>query len=170
MAHAAARLALLGVLACAGCAGSGLRNGVYADDQARYRIGALPARFERVELDDNDLAFHHRGEGTISVNATCSEYEDVPLAALVNHLLFETTERRFLIEETVTLDGRAARHVVVHAALDGVAIELELYVLKKDGCVIDFAHVRTPDAPPAAREVFRSFVASFALLEAHGDV
>jgi hypothetical protein len=160
---------LIGVLACAGCAGSGLQNGVYADDQARYRIGALPPRFERVELDDNDLAFHHRGEGTISVNATCSEYEDVPLPALVNHLLFETTERRFLVEETVTLDGRAARHVLVHAALDGVAIELELYVLKKDGCVIDFAHVRRPDVPPAAREVFRAFVASFALLEAHGD-
>lgn len=170
MAHAAAWLAMICVLACAGCAGTGLRNGIYADDQARYRIGALPARFQRVELADNDLAFHHRGEGTISVNATCSEYEDVPLAALVNHLLFETTQRRFVIEETVTLDGRAARHVVVQAELDGVAIELELYVLKKDGCVIDLAHVRAPQGPAAAREVFRTFVASFALLEAHGDV
>ncbi len=170
MAHAAAWLAFIGMLTCAGCAGSGLHNGVYAGEQARYRIGALPARFERVEPADNDLAFHHRGEGTISVNATCSEYEDVPLPALVNHLLFETTERRFVVEETVTIDGRAARHVVVQAGLDGVAIELELYVLKKDGCVIDFAHVRTPRAPAAAREVFRSFVAGSALLEAHGDV
>lgn len=170
MAQAAAWLALTSVLACAGCGGSSLRNGVYADDQARYRIGALPARFERVDLDDNDLAFHHRGEGTISVNATCSEYEDVPLPALVNHLLFETTDRRFVTEETVTVDGRAARHVVVQAQLDGVAIELDLYVLKKDGCVIDFAHIRTPNAAPAARELFRSFVTSFALLEAHGDV
>ena len=59
---------------------------------------------------------------------------------------------------------------MVQAELDGVAIELELFVVKKDGCVIDFAHIRTPNGPPAAREVFHAFVAGFALLEAHGDV
>jgi hypothetical protein len=160
-------LALL--LASAGCSGASLRDGVYADDQARYRVGDLPSRFEQVAVDNNDLAFHHRGDGTISVNATCTSYEDVPLSALVNHLLFETTERRFLVEETVTLDGRAARHVLVRAELDGVPIELELYVMKKDGCVIDLAHVRTTDASDAARELFRAFVARFALLEVHRD-
>ena len=157
------------LLATSGCAGSSLRNGIYSDDQARYRIGDLPSGFERVEVGDNDLAFHHRGDGTISVNATCTDYEDVPLSALVNHLLFETTERHFAIEETVTLDGRAARHVLVQAELDGVPIELELYVMKKDGCVIDLAHIRTQNASPAAREVFRAFVARFALLEVHRD-
>jgi len=159
----------LALLLMVGCGGSSLRNGVYADEHARYRIGPLPPGFRRVEVGDNDLAFHHRGDGTISVNATCSNYEDVPLNALVNHLLFETTERKFIVEETVTLDGRAARHVVVRAELDGVPIELELYVMKKDGCVIDLSHIRTIDASPAAREVFRAFVARFALLEAHRD-
>jgi hypothetical protein len=160
-------LALL--LAIAGCSGASLRNGIYCDDQARYRVGTLPSRFERIAVDDNDLAFHHRGGGTISVNATCTSYEDVPLPALVNHLLFETTERRFLVEETVTLDGRAARHVLVRAELDGVPIELELYVMKKDGCVIDLAHVRTIDASVESRDLFRDFVARFALLEVHRD-
>jgi hypothetical protein len=161
--------ALVLMLFGAGCSGASFRAGVYSDDQARYRIGTLPSSFERVAVDDNDLAFHHRGDGTISVNATCTSYEDVPLSALVNHLLFETTERRFLIEETVTLDGRAARHVLVQAQLDGVPIELELYVMKKDGCVIDLAHVRTMDAPASTRELFRAFVARFALLEVHRD-
>lgn len=169
MAHPVRWLAFTLLLASGGCAGSSLRNGVYQDDQARYRIGQLPAGFERVELADGDLAFHRRGDGTISVNATCTDYEDVPLPALVNHLLFETTERRFLIEETVTLDGRAARHVLVQAELDGVPIELELYVMKRDGCVIDLAHVRTPAASAASRELFRAFVARFSLLEVRRD-
>lgn len=170
MAHPAPSLALALLLAITGCAGSSLRDGVYADEHARYRIGPLPASFQRVEVGDNDLAFHRRGDGTISVNVTCTDYEDVPLNALVNHLLFETTERRFIVEETVTLDGRAARHVIVRAELDGVAVELELYVMKKDGCVIDLAHVRAADASAEARELFRAFVARFALLEAHRDV
>lgn len=169
MTRTARSLSLLCALAAAGCAGSSLRDGVYTDDQARYRIGALPARFERVRGYAGDLAFHHRGEGTISVNATCEGYEDVPLAALVNHLLFDTAERRFVVEETVTLDGRAARHVVVRLELDGVPLELELYVMKKDGCVIDLSHVRAVDAPPEARAAFHAFVARFALLEVRSD-
>jgi hypothetical protein len=169
VAHPAPWLALPLLLMIAGCAGSSLNDGVYADGQARYRIGDLPAGFQRVEVGDNDLAFHRRGDGTISVNATCSDYEDVPLSALANHLLFETTERRFIVEEIVTLDGRAARHLLVRAELDGVPIELELYVMKKDGCVIDLAHIRTSNASPQARAFFQAFVARFALLEVHHD-
>jgi hypothetical protein len=162
-------LAALVLIAGAGCGGASLRDGVYADGAVRYRIGALPAGFAPVEVDDNDLAFYAPGAGTISVNSTCTDYEDVPLSALVNHLLFETTERRFLLEEVVTLDGRAARHVVVQAELDGVPLELELYVMKKNGCVFDLAHVRHPGVEPAARAAFTGFVARFALLEVHRD-
>lgn len=162
-------LAALALLACAGCGGATLRDGVYADDGVRYRVGDLPSGFSAVEVDGNDLAFHHREGGTISVNSTCTDYEDVPLSALVNHLLFETTERRFLLEELATLDGRAAQHVVVQAELDGVPIELELYVMKKNGCVIDLAHVRRRDAPLQARAAFAAFVARFALLEVRRD-
>lgn len=154
------------VFACLlGCGGGVLHDGVYEDDYARYRVGALSSEWRRVELPDNDLAFHRRGMGTISVNSTCSDYEDVPAAALVNHLLFDTTERHFLSEETVTLDGRGARHVLVQVELDGVPVELELFVLKKDGCVFDLGHVRSLGSDPAARRSFLDFVARFAVLE-----
>lgn len=153
----------------AGCGAAGLHDGVYSDDRVRYRIGSLPAGFRAVDVEGNDLAFHDRERGTISVNSTCTEYEDVPLSALLNHLLFETTERRFLLEEVATLDGRAARHAVVQAELDGVPIELELYVMKKNGCVIDLAHVRARDVPAEARAAFTAFVARFALLEVRRD-
>jgi hypothetical protein len=157
------------MLGLTGCGGSSFRAGVYEDGRARYRVGELPAGWRRVEVDDNDLAFHRRGMGTISVNSTCSDYEDVPGVALVNHLLFETTERRFLREEVVTLDGRGARHVIVEVELDGVPIELELFVLKKDGCVFDLGHVRGRTADAAARRTFLAFVERFAVLEVHPD-
>jgi hypothetical protein len=157
----------LGAACLLGCGGGTLLDGVYEDGQARYRVGALPPAWRRVGAEGNDLAFHRPGMGTISVNATCSDYEDVPATALVNHLLFDTTERRFLREETVTLDGRGARHVLAQVELDGVPVEIEVFVLKKDGCVFDLGHVRGRDSVPAARQSFLGFVSAFAVLEVH---
>jgi len=153
----------------AGCGGSTFREGVYENEHIRYRVGPLRREWRAVELEDNNLAFHRPGMGTISVNSTCTNYEDVPATALVNHLLFGTTARSFLIEEVVTLDGRGAHHVLVQAELDGVPIEIELFVLGKDGCVLDLGHVRSRSAPGAARAQFLSFVREFAVLEVHVD-
>jgi hypothetical protein len=148
-----------------GCASAGFHDGVYEDQYVKYRVAAPLSGFSRVEVGDNDLAFRRDGYGTIGVNSTCTEYEDVPDVALVNHLLFDTTSRKFTTEETVTLDGRGARHVIARVELDGVPVELELFVMKKDGCVFDLTHVRSVDAPPQVRDVFLALVHSFAVME-----
>ena len=157
---------LFAVVGClSGCAGATFRDGVYEDEYVKYRVATSLPGFSRAEVGDNDLAFHRDGYGTIGVNSTCTEYEDVPDVALVNHLLFDTTSRRFTTEETVTLDGRGARHVVARVELDGVPVEIELYVMKKDGCVFDLTHVRSVSAPPEVREVFLEFVQRFSVLQ-----
>lgn len=169
MTAATTRLALgTGMLLqlCA-CAAANFHDGVYQDDHARYRVAALPPQWRRVQADDNDLAFHRAGMGTIGVNSTCTDYEDVPATALVNHLLFGTTSRRFITEETVTLDGRGARHVLLRLELDGVPLEVEIFLLQKDGCVFDLTHVRSRSAPVQARAAFVAFVEHFAVLETH---
>ena len=157
-------------LSCAaGCGGPTFQNGVFENDYTRYRVGRLGQGWQRMEVSGNDLAFQHDDLGTISVNSTCTDYEDVPVAALVNHLLFDTTDRRFVTEEEVTLAGRGAHHALVHAELDGVPIEIELYVLKKDGCVFDLLHIRSLQAPQAARSDFAAFVQRFEVLRVELD-
>jgi hypothetical protein len=160
-------LALSAISWTVACGGAVFQDGVYDDAQTRYRVGALPGAWKPVSADGNDLAFHSRGMGTISVNSTCREYDDVPLSALVNHLLFDTTERRILVEETVTLVGRGARHVVVNLELDGVPLQIELYVLRKDGCVFDLSHVRARATDAAARQTFLAFVQRFDVLKVY---
>ena len=147
------------------CGGAAFQDGVYTDEHTRYRVGDLPGTWQPVSADGNDLAFYSRGMGTIAVNSTCTEYDDVPLSALVNHLLFDTTGRRILVEETVTLVGRGARHVLVNLELDGVPLQLELYVLRKDGCVFDLSHVRARSTDAAARDTFLAFVQRFDVLK-----
>ena len=103
--------------------------------------------------------------GTIAVNSTCEDYEDVPERALMNHLLFGTRERVFRTRGGVTLDGRGALHSVVDVELDGVPLTLDVYLLKKDGCIFDL----TPDLESAprsrpGRQQFEDFVAGFTVL------
>lgn len=99
-------------------------------------------------MGQNDLAFSHPElASVIQVNASCDPQLDIPLEALTRHLLIGFTQREVHSEERVLLASREALRTHVTAALDGVPRELLLYVLKKDGCVYDFALV----APPGGR-------------------
>ena len=63
------------------------------------------------------------------------------------------------------MDGREALRTVARAKLDGVPRELELVVLKKDGCVYDFALVAPPGRPfTDAQATFRAMLDSFRTL------
>lgn len=132
-----------------------------------YRVGDLGESWRRAELDGSDLVFHREGHGSIAVTATCHDYDDVPVAALVQHLLFGSTQRVYLVDEERTLDGRGARHTVVQAELDGVPVQLELYVLVHQRCVFDLSHVGRAGA--AADPDFARFVQGFHVDEVRRD-
>ncbi len=146
----------------AGCGGERLRDGVYRDDEARYRVGALDS--EWVPLDvagQNDLAWHSARLGAVvQVNATCDPGSDTPLTALTNHLLIGFTERVQTEQSLVPMDGREALRTRLVARLDGVPRALSIVVLKKDDCVYDFALIARPDGA-VAEAAFDAFVAGF---------
>lgn len=162
-ARVTASLALwtLGV-ACGTSASFGDR--VFDDGLVRYRVGAQTQGFERITIPDNDLAWHDPRYGTISVNSTCRQTEDVPARVLVNHLLMGTTERVVRVDETVTLDGRGARHLIAELELDGVPVTVAVYLLIKDGCVYDLSQVSAQDKAAAAAPLFDAFAHDFAVL------
>jgi hypothetical protein len=160
----ASRFLAVAIVLSAGCGGGGaLIGNLYRDDEASYRIGELGAAWRRLDLEQNDLAWHNGDVGAIvQVNATCDPLSDAPLSALTNHLLIGFTDREFLSSEVVPLDGREALRSHVTAKLDGVPRELLFYVLKKDECTYDFALVAPPgDAYTRAEQEFERFVASF---------
>jgi hypothetical protein len=150
----------------AACGGPTFSQGIYDNGVVRYRVGQLGPGWERVEVQEGDaLAFFHQELGAnVSVNATCQEYEDVPEAALFNHLLFGMRERVFRLEETLSLDGRGALHAIVDVELDGVPVTLEVYMLKKDGCVYDMTLIASRQAFERARPGLARLVSGFHVL------
>lgn len=150
----------------AACASSGhLEGSVFHGHETTYRVGPLGPGWHRVDVgDQNDLAFDQGHlDAVVQVNSSCKPDLDIPLRALTRHLLIGFTDQKVLEERRIPMDAREALRTHVVAKLDGVPREMLLYVLKKDGCVYDFALIAPPGERFAkAQQDYDPFVAGFA--------
>ena len=152
-----------------GVAGCGARTteagGVYHASHTSYRLGALGPGWQPHD-SDADLAFYDRElDAMIMVNSECPMKHDAPLSVAANTLLIGFTERQTLRDERVTLSGREALHRRVRAKLDGVPLDLDLFVLKKDECLYDLVYLAPPDSAGRGIVDFGRLVAGFDTVE-----
>lgn len=161
------RILLIAALACAACASSGFDGRVYHDSDVRFRVGAVPASWRRLELEGARLAFRDdAANATIAVNGRCGvDGDDVPLASLTQHLFLEFTNREPVSQAPLSLDGREALRTEIFASLDGVKKRYVVYVLKKDSCVYDFMWIAPAGAGEGSLPEFERFVQGFATVE-----
>jgi hypothetical protein len=146
-----------------GCRSVNMRDGVVVTPDTRYRVGPIPADWNQVNLKDIDFAWVTNPPAfAFWVNSTCKDYEDVPLVALNRQLLIGFTDVQKLEQRTQKLDGREALVSHYTVKMDGVERELELVVLKKDGCVYDFAYVAPKGGYAARHGQFQALVDGFA--------
>src|SRR2546423_7807917 len=129
-----------------------------------YRIPALGERWRLVHQQGASVGFFSDAVGgVIEANATCRDDADAaPLGALTRQLLIGYTERHVETQTTVALDQREALHTVVEAKLDGVPVTLDLYVMKRNGCIFDLSYAAPPDAFARGADDFQRFVGGFA--------
>lgn len=159
------RLAVLGVgtVLVLGCGLRGdLEGSVYRDGAIAFRIGGLSDAWQRVQVADGQLAFHHREGGTILAHATCEPDGDPSLEVLTRHLLIGVEEPRELSRAPLSLDGRRALRTRVDGRVDGVAVAFDLVVLKKDGCTYDLALASAPAQYSSRQNDFERFFQGFA--------
>jgi hypothetical protein len=150
-------------IGCGGGAGGHFDGTTFRAGRASFRAGPIPPTWRRIDLDGPMLTFKDDGTGgSVAVNVQCGkDADDVPLSALTKHLLIGFTEREFKEEKLVPLDGREALRTVVHAKLDGVKMGLDIFVMKKDGCVYDLVYVAPPATFAQGTAGFEAFVAGF---------
>jgi hypothetical protein len=161
----------LATLTLAGCAHAP-RGHVEAEESGHrvcagpvcYRVGALGGGWRLVHQEGAAVGyFSDAVGGVIEANATCrDDAEGAPLTALTRQMLIGYTERRMGTQELVTVDRREALRTRVDAKLDGVPMTLDLYVLKRNGCIFDLSYAAPPDAFARGLDDFRRFVDGFA--------
>lgn len=166
MRRLAKRGVVLAALVCAGllsCNGH-IKGGYFTKGPLRYRVAEPdPAQWQQLKFADNDLAWVNRASGhVLSVNATCDDHGDPGLDVLTTHLLFGFTDRTLKSRETKRLDGRDALLSNYLAKLDGVPVEIDLAVLKKNNCVHDFIYISPDGQAKAQRAQFELILSQFA--------
>jgi hypothetical protein len=137
-----------------------------AAPRADLRTGAdaLSASWTRISAADTSVALHHTSGGTIAASVACDAVdEDAPLDVLVNHVLMQIEKPIERGRHETVLDGRGALRARVGARLDGVPVEIELIVLKKDGCVVDAQLIAGAGSVEARRADFDRFVAGLSV-------
>jgi len=150
------------LLAVAGC--GFFRDGRFEKSGVRYRVAVPPGEhWKPIAFADNDLAWLSKDSGhVISVNATCKDYGDPSLEVLTTHLLLGFQGHVLASRKAETLDGRAALRSRYHVTVDGVPAEVEVVVLKKNGCVHDFTYVSPQGQRAKQQPTFDALVAAFA--------
>jgi hypothetical protein len=160
---------LASLIAGCGAAAPRLDEGSYRSGEVAFRVGEPPASWKSIQVEHATLAWRDETHGaSILLDARCHERDgDVPLQALTAHLVMGTTERSITSQETVPFDGREAMKTRLRAKLDGVAMDYDLIVLKKDDCVYDFVYVSEP-GPEDGIADFERFVGTFHTVRAGG--
>lgn len=150
------------VLVLAGCAGGGtFRAGTFRSSDVAYHVDPPGAPWQRAKFSGNDVAWTDPQGHVIAVNSECRDTGDPSLKVLTDHLLLGFEDRTILQREEFPLDGRGAMRTHVATSLDGVPVELELTVLKKDGCVYDLIYTSPEGRFSEKLEDYRSVVGSF---------
>jgi hypothetical protein len=125
----------LSLLACT----PGLHRDWFVTDDHRYHVAPPdPNEWRQVHFDSNDLAWVNEHGNVLATNSTCRNFEDAPLDVLTNHLLMGFTDRVQVDKKTYMMDGREALQTAWTARMDGVPVDINVTVLKKDGCIYDF--------------------------------
>jgi len=160
------REGVLAALACVGlgaCDGHLNKEGYFTKGHLQYRVAAPdPATWQQVKFAGNDLAWIARTSAhVLSVNATCEEHGDPGLEVLTNHLLFGFTEKELKTRQTKLIDGREALLSNYLAKLDGVPVEIDVAVLKKNDCVHDFIYISPPGRAAEHRAQFDRLLSEF---------
>jgi hypothetical protein len=155
----------------AGCGhGQSFEEGVYRKGSLEVRVGPVPAAWRRVTIDGADLAFRDdQRSGSALFDVRCGlRDDDAPLSSLTQHLIMGTTDREYDTQDTIPFDGREALHTLLRAKLDGVPMQYDIYVMKKDGCIYDLVYVAPPALFTAGAADFERFAAGLQTVASPG--
>jgi hypothetical protein len=129
-----------------------------------YRVGALGGKWRLVHQESASVGFFSdEVGGVIEANATCrDDAEAAPLSTLMHQMLIGYTDRKIESQVTVPLDQREALRTRIAVRLDGVPMTLDVYVMKRNGCIFDLSYAAPPDAFARGAADFQRFVDGFA--------
>jgi len=127
-----------------------------------YKITAPPNDWDFVESGGADYAWYHsKIGGTIYVDSNCSsQFEDRPLQNSIQSLLAGVGSGPVQMT-SLLLDGREALFAKTLGNLDGVEVEIGMFVMSKNQCLYDFVYIAPQENFQRGLQDFNGTVYSF---------
>lgn len=130
--------------------------------EATYRVGLPGDDWKPHREKGIQVAWRHAREPSIiQVRSQCDEHGDSDLASFTDHLRIDFTDWKIIEQRSLQLVRREALRTRVSAKLDGAPIQMELVVLKKNGCLFDLSYISVPRSFDAGLADFDRVVEGF---------
>ncbi len=111
------------------------------------------------------LTLTHTGLAAgITISITCNRERHAPLDILTRHLFFGFKDVEVLQQEPRALKGAPALQTVARARLDTREVQMNSYVVQRDGCVYDMVYFASPQDYPRGEPGFERMIAGFRFL------
>lgn len=141
------------------------RNGrVFLQNKNYYHVGILPDGWRRMDTKARVISWHNEAyKSSVTTDAFCGKsFSDRPLDTLAGELASAlSNDRMTTSSREMMLDERGALRLSVAGTMDGVPVEMDIVVVKKNGCNFDFIAVMPPDAPNQVTDDFEDFFNGF---------
>ena len=136
---------------------------VYLFHDRYYRVGQLPAGWERMKTKVRAIAFHHKDyRSTLFTDAFCYDsFDDAPNHELISQMVGGLEQLKLIQEDSFVLNNRGALKKMHSATLDGVPITITSVVIKKNRCLFDFVAIAPRQSDAKAEEDFVTFYEGF---------
>lgn len=127
-----------------------------------YSFSAPGLPFEKVSAEQADFAFKDAKSGhTIAMISECSENVDPSLDSLESDLVSALSSSHELKKEQIQFNGRTAIRSSHQGEMDGVAVQMEILVFKKNSCSYSLTLVGRSKAFDASKKIFEGFTKGF---------
>ena len=125
-----------------------------------YKV-AVPDGWTTTKRGEADRAFRTVGKGVATLTSSCTRPTDATLDQLTRHLLFGLRKMNVVEKASITVGGETGLRTRVDAAFEGKPVHLEVVVVRRGICVIDFSLMNQGGLSAGDRQAFQSFVSSF---------
>jgi hypothetical protein len=133
-----------------------------ARTKAAFRVGLPGKGWDSHHDEGTQVAWHNNDLASmIQVRSQCDEHGDSDLQSFTDHLRIDTDQWQIVQERYFRIVGRQALRTTVKFELDGLPVEAEFIVLKKNGCLFDISLLAKPGNYDAALPAFESVLAGF---------
>lgn len=151
-------LFLFTLMSAVSCISVNLKSGA-PKKASNYKLQPPPSPFNRIDNEETDLAWQNPQTGnSIALLTECSEQKDPSLTSLEDETIQALTNPKVLKTEEIQFQERAARRTKAEGTVDGVPVQMDVLILKKNNCSYTFTFVGRASGIEKDRPAFDSFL------------